>query len=392
MKPVTGLWLNPRLPPLRLVALGFLLVGPGLPAWLPAAQDRARAELTFPNPPGYQTLKCDFHAHTVFSDGAVWPTIRVEEAWRDGLDAIAISDHLEYQPHRSDVSTNYERSFELARAAAAPLDILVIRAAEITRGEPPGHMNALFLKAVTPLRREDYRDAVRAAVEQGGFVFWNHPGWKQPDRKSVWYAEQGELLAKGWLHGIEVINGAEYDPIAHQWCLDRKLAMLANSDVHGPIAWDYPAEERQHRPLTLVFAERRTLDAIREALLARRTVLYSQHTLYGEATWLQPLFHGALELRSGPVRLQGTTRGFAQVFNRSPVTFDLESLGRVPEVNVPKRVRLHAGKTSLIELTPRTNNLSGVRTLRLPFRATNLKTTPDQSLEVTLDVPVEFVR
>ncbi len=33
--------------------------------------------MDFPNILGYKTLKCDFHQHTVFSDGDVWPSIRV---------------------------------------------------------------------------------------------------------------------------------------------------------------------------------------------------------------------------------------------------------------------------------------------------------------------------
>ena len=32
--------------------------------------------------------------HTVFSDGVVWPSVRVEEAWREGLDA-----HRHYRSH-----------------------------------------------------------------------------------------------------------------------------------------------------------------------------------------------------------------------------------------------------------------------------------------------------
>ena len=56
---------------------------------------RARTPVNIPDIPGYVTLKCDFHIHTVFSDGLVWPTVRTEEAWRQGLDAIAITDHNE---------------------------------------------------------------------------------------------------------------------------------------------------------------------------------------------------------------------------------------------------------------------------------------------------------
>lgn len=62
------------------------------------AQDREARIIEFPDIPGYMTLKCDFHIQTVFSDGSVWPNLRIHEVVRDGLDAISITDHLEYQP------------------------------------------------------------------------------------------------------------------------------------------------------------------------------------------------------------------------------------------------------------------------------------------------------
>ncbi|HOI80411.1 MAG TPA: PHP domain-containing protein, partial [Petrimonas sp.] len=52
-----------------------------------------RSNIVIPDVNGFKVLKCDFHMHTVFSDGDVWPTVRVQEAWREGLDAIAITDH-----------------------------------------------------------------------------------------------------------------------------------------------------------------------------------------------------------------------------------------------------------------------------------------------------------
>jgi 3',5'-nucleoside bisphosphate phosphatase len=354
------------------------------------AQARFRTELQFADVPGYVTLKCDFHMHTVFSDGSVWPTVRVEEAWRYGLDAIAITDHIEYLAHRADVNTNYGRSYELARAAAEPLGIIVIRAAEITRGEPPGHLNALFLKTIDPLRTPRFQDAVKAAVDQGAFVFWNHPGWKQPERKSVWYAEQGELCDKGWLNGIEVVNGEHYDPIAHQWCVDKKLAILANSDVHGPIGWDHDASEEGHRPVTLVFATRRSEEAVKEALLARRTAVFTGKQLLGEEQFLKPLFAGAIEVKGQPVRFKGRNRVAVQAFNRSPISFELQNSGQSDEVTVLRNITLQAGKTSLIELSAKAAGLSGPRTLALPFRVDNLKTAPDKSLTVELKVAAEF--
>ena len=53
----------------------------------------------------------------------------------------------------------------------------------------------------------NHLDAVKAAIDQGAFIFWNHPGWKQPDGRALWYAEQEEVFQKGWLHGLEIVNG-----------------------------------------------------------------------------------------------------------------------------------------------------------------------------------------
>src|SRR5512138_310261 len=116
-----------------------------LPALAHEPVTRARTVVNIPDIPGYVTLKCDFHIHTVFSDGLVWPSVRSEEAWREGLDAIAITDHIEYQPHKADVSTNHNRSYEIARGTGSGLDVLVVHGSEITRQMPPGHLNALFL-------------------------------------------------------------------------------------------------------------------------------------------------------------------------------------------------------------------------------------------------------
>ncbi|MCP5518674.1 MAG: hypothetical protein H7A45_15600 [Verrucomicrobiales bacterium] len=92
----------------------------GLAVGAVQAHDRARTPVNIPDIPGYLTLKCDLHIHTVFSDGSVWPDIRAEEAWREGLDAIAITDHIEYQPHKRDLPTAHNRSYEIAKPRAIP--------------------------------------------------------------------------------------------------------------------------------------------------------------------------------------------------------------------------------------------------------------------------------
>jgi hypothetical protein len=75
---------------------------------------QVRHEIELPDILGYQTLKCDFHMHTIFSDGYVWPTVRIDEAWEEGLDAIAITDHIEYLPHKEYIKVDHNRAYQIA--------------------------------------------------------------------------------------------------------------------------------------------------------------------------------------------------------------------------------------------------------------------------------------
>jgi hypothetical protein len=100
------------------------------------AQLDSRREVKIPDIPGYLTLKCDLHMHTIFSDGLVWPTVRVDEAWREGLDVIAISDHIEYTPFKDDVNIRFGRAYEIAKPMADMYGMILIQSAEITRRMP----------------------------------------------------------------------------------------------------------------------------------------------------------------------------------------------------------------------------------------------------------------
>ena len=97
---------------------------------LMSGQAQRRNEIQVPDLDGYTTLKCDFHIHSVFSDGLVWPTVRVDEAYRDGLDAISLTEHIEYRPHKQDVVSDHNRSFDLCREQAEKLGILLIKGSE----------------------------------------------------------------------------------------------------------------------------------------------------------------------------------------------------------------------------------------------------------------------
>ncbi|MCX5771083.1 MAG: hypothetical protein NTZ09_12550 [Candidatus Hydrogenedentes bacterium] len=83
--------------------------------------DRAlcRKQVNVPDIGEFKTLKCDFHIHTVFSDGVVWPDVRVIEAWRDGLDAMAITDHIEKHPRKPNITGDDNSSYDIAVPGAA---------------------------------------------------------------------------------------------------------------------------------------------------------------------------------------------------------------------------------------------------------------------------------
>ena len=258
----------------------------------------SRKTINVPNILGYQTLKCDFHMHTVFSDGIVWPTVRVDEAWNEGLDAIAITDHIERNPSKQDVGGDDNSSFEIALPRAQQKNIILIKAGEITRSMPPGHFNALFLKNTQAVDTDNWKDAFAEAKKQGAYLIWNHPGWKaqQPDT-CLWWDEHTKLLGNGMLNAIEVFNEKEWYPIALDWCIDKNIAPHAASDIHGINSEMYNLED-YHRPMTLVLAKERTLESIREALFANRTIAYFGNILAGKEEYLKAFFEGSVEIHA----------------------------------------------------------------------------------------------
>lgn len=288
---------------------------------LPAASAIAqvRREIAVPNPPGFHTLVCDFHMHTVFSDGTVWPTVRVDEAWRTGFDAIALSDHIEYQPHAADLPTNHNRPYEMCVQRAKEHDLMLIHAAEITRTTPPGHFNALFLNDIKPVETGDFFEAVQQANQQGAFVFWNHHDWKGAEAGG-WLDIHQRLYDGKLLHGMEVANNTSYFPRAHRWCLDKNLTMLGNSDIHPP---DLRSESTStdHRTCTLVFSNGEGVDGIKQALIAGRTAVWLDDRVIGRREWLAPLFDACVEVDKP--HLRSGNDAWVRVRNRSPFNLRL---------------------------------------------------------------------
>ena len=87
-----------------------------------------RQYLRIPDIGGYITLKCDFHVHSDISDGQVWPVGRVNEAWNDGLDAIAMTDHIEVHKNADIIRCGLNKPYELAKARGDMIGMIVIPA------------------------------------------------------------------------------------------------------------------------------------------------------------------------------------------------------------------------------------------------------------------------
>jgi len=347
------------------------------------AQSQSRKIINIPNIPGFQTLKCDFHMHTVFSDGTVWPTVRVEEAWREGLDAIAITDHIEYRPHSKDVVADHNRSYEIAEPLAQQMGILLVHAAEITRSMPPGHLNTLFITNANLLERDDVLDALREARDQGAFIFWNHPGWKaqQPDT-TVWWDEHTQLLKNDLLHGIEVYNSNEYCPEALDWANEKNLTMFCNTDVHGPIGMSYDVTNG-HRPLTLVFVKSRTFGGIKEALFSHRTLVYFDNTLMGKPDFLEPLFFASLNFKKDPLKVSNGVSKKVDITNNSDVDYELELVQPGIGFDAPETIVLKAHHVTALMLSGNSDEVAQMKTLDAYYKVKNMQVSSEDNLVVT---------
>ena len=254
--------------------------------------------LTYPDIPYFKTLKADLHQHTVFSDGEVWPSIRVMEALRENLDVISLTEHLEYQPHEEDIPhPDRNRSYQLALEEAGDHGLLIINGSEITRDEPIGHSNAVFVKDANLLLTEEAEDSFKEAKNQGAFVFWNHPAWyaQSPTGNPLLSKFQLDRIKNRELHGIEVINEFDYAQESLALALEHNLTIMGTSDIHGLIDWQY-LEKGNHRPITLVFAKQRSLEGIKEALFEGRTVAVYNSLFVGREEYLKPLLKACVEI------------------------------------------------------------------------------------------------
>lgn len=369
---------------MKKIFLAFILVG-----YFVKAQDHSHAgaqPMQYPDIPGYKTLKTDLHQHTVFSDGNVWPTIRVQEALRENLDAISLTEHLEYQPHKNDIPhPDRNRSFAIALEEAKGHNLLVINGAEITRSAPVGHSNAVFITDANKLKVDDAGKAFEAAKKQNAFVFWNHPYWhaQNKDGNPILSDFQKERIKKGELHGIEVINTYDYSEESLAIALENNLAVMGTSDIHGLIDWDY-TENGQHRPITLVFAKEKTKESLQEALFAGRTVAVFNSLIVGKSDYVKPLIKESVKVKNAKY-IGNTSVLEIELENISSSDLLLENVSGYGRYNGASVFEVKAGKTITIHLKT-LERLSKIDLKLLALKAfTAPKENPVISWEINID-------
>ena len=333
-----------------------------------------RTEIILPQVKGFNCYKADLHVHTSYSDGVVTPAGRVNEAWYDGLDILAITDHLESHGgvrkffkvvapynkngkptryvvpgstkmpkngidpglkvdfnaiHQEAVSANNRKGYNL----------LLIKGCEMARNnEKLGHYNALFVEDLNSIYNFDLKEAFKTVKKQGGLIIHNHPGYTE-NYETEWHAE---CRKEGLIDGIEVANGLRYYPPMVSRCIDEKLFMVGATDTHDVTDHRYTAIDC-FRTMTFIFAKELTEEAIKEALLKRRTIAYSGGDLIGEEEWLGEFLNESIHCQLVKVDKKKESRTFI-LTNMSSITYELRRGKTVYTLEPFKTMTLSWGK------------------------------------------------
>ncbi len=266
-----------------------------------------RKEIILPEVNGYTPYKVDLHIHTTYSgDAKMRVDARVKEAWRDGLDAIAITDHMGVKMLPETGSATPDdvkakkgarcyKSVQEAEKAAPNWGVLVIPGIEITgNAKTIGHYNALFVTNNKELYDYDPMQCIRNARKQGALIMHNHPGWRRKDLVMIEFEKKA--YDKKLIDGVELMNGVSFYPAILDRAKEHKLFVTATTDIHGTTAELY-GYNNHLRNMTLVFAKELSLDAMREGMKERRTLAYSFGTLAGDEQLLKDFFKASVKTK-----------------------------------------------------------------------------------------------
>ncbi|MFW5793698.1 MAG: Sb-PDE family phosphodiesterase [Bacteroidota bacterium] len=352
-------------------------------------------KLKIPDVPGYYTMKCDFHMHTVFSDGHVWPTARVNEAIRDGLDVISITEHIDFEGYPDIIEKDYNKPYEIAKEYAKNKELIVINGGEISPRVSPYHNNAIFLEDVNKLpidymketkkkfvmKNEIMEDELMApfieAKKQEAFVFYNHPGWPREKNDTTLFTPFHEnLLKNGMLDGVEIVNSGVYNKLAHQIAEKYNLTMLGNSDEHNDIYYTY---KETHRPMTLVFVKEKTEKEIKNALIDKKTAVLVDNYIIARKTEAELIFKAFVDLNYEKTTRRDTPLLLLTFNNKSDIPFRVRLKSSYNIVNHP------LGEMILKPHEPNTITLWGLwddpSEINIEIEVLNIVISPEKHLE-----------
>ena len=327
-----------------------------------------RTEIILPQVKGYNIYKGDFHVHTAYSDGCINPDGRIVEAWLDGLDIIAITDHFENHsgvrkffkvaaPFNDDCyPTEYMTAskagevlvdFEAIHGEAAKAlekrgyPMVLIKGCEMARNaQSHGHFNCLFLKNFDNLYNKDLKVAFRKVHEQGGIIVHNHPGWRRKTTDKTKFHE--EVYAEGLINGVEVVNGSTFYPHMVKRCINEKLTMFADTDIHGSSTYPRMTPD-VFRTMTFVLAKDLSEEAVKEAILEHRTMAYVGGNVIGEEKWLAELLNESVDCRMVQENKEKETCKY-QLTNNSSIAYTLRKGKRTYVLEPLKSIYVVLGK------------------------------------------------
>lgn len=213
----------------------------------PVPERRPRRDL--PATDGLTWWACDFHAHTLHSDGSLGIAELAARAVDAGLDVLAVTDHntVSHHPHLPGIADRY--------------GVTLLPGQEVTTDR--GHANAFG-----PIGWVDFRRPAQEWVDQvdreGGILSINHPlgadcAWLHPLTTRPRFAE---IWHSGW---FDRTWGA---PIAWWSAWRADLVPLGGSDFHTPDQAREPGS-----PVTWVAAPSPAVTDIMDALREGRTAV-----------------------------------------------------------------------------------------------------------------------
>ena len=290
-----------------------------------------RTEIHLPQVDGMNFYKADLHIHSIYSDGDVTPDMRVLEAWYDGLDAIAITDHMEYRrieremfeymdkyiredlrkdgpvntnimrqgPDAKGILVDFNVAYNSAARKARDYGLLAIRGVEVTR-KHNGDYNAIFTTDNNALYDPDLAQTLRNARAQGAFIFHNHPDYDKNTSNTLTNVANG-LYELGLIDGVEVANGRKTWAYLYSHAVEGGYTPMANSDAHEFIYWKYGRpydyDIPRYRNMNLILAKALTVNDLRDALKAGNSIAYSNNNLVGKSKLLKALFTASVEFK-----------------------------------------------------------------------------------------------